>query len=76
MLARTPVLIVRRRPWQRVVPVVRRMHALRHPRWEIAKRLRISDDYVERALKAGAGIWSPEEWGRLTAAAAAAEAGR
>ena len=70
MLARTPILVVHRRPWRRVVPVVRRMHALGRPRWEIARRLRISPRYVERALSAGGGIWSPAEWARLTAALA------
>lgn len=70
MLARTPVFFVRRRPWRRVVPVVRRLHALGRPRWEIAARLRISPGYVTRALQNGGGVWSPEEWSRLTAALA------
>lgn len=75
MLARTPVIFVIKRPWRRVVPVARRMHALGRPRWEIAQRLRISPRYVERALAPGAGIWSPREWERLTTALAR-EAGR
>lgn len=70
-----PVVFVRRRPWRRVVPVVRRMHALGRPGWEIARRLSISRGYVARALASGAGIWSPEEWARL-AQAAGREAGR
>lgn len=76
MLARTPRLpvIVRRRRWQRVVPVVRAMARRGHPGWDIAARLRIGHAYVERALAAGGGIWSPEEWTRM--ARAAAEAGR
>lgn len=68
MLARTPVIFIVKRPWRRVVPVVRRLHALGRPRWEIARRLRISAAYVERALAPGAGIWSPKEWERLTTA--------
>lgn len=68
MLARTPLFIVQRRPWRRVVPVVRAMHALGRPRWEIARRLRISPGYVARALAHGGGVWAPEEWARLTAA--------
>lgn len=68
MLARTPVIFIVKRPWRRVVPVVRRLHALGRPHWEIARRLRISAGYVERALAPGAGIWSPKEWERLTAA--------
>lgn len=68
MLARTPVIFIVKRPWRRVVPAVRRMHALGRPHWEIARRLRISPGYVERALAPGAGIWSPKEWERLTTA--------
>lgn len=68
MLARTPVIFIVKRPWRRVVPVVRRLHALGRPRWEIALRLRISAGYVERALAPGGGIWAPKEWERLTMA--------
>lgn len=68
MPARAPLILFRRRPWRRVVPVVRRMHALGRPGWEIARRLSISRGYVARALASGAGIWSPEEWARLMAA--------
>lgn len=76
MLARTPrpVVFIRRRPWQRVVPVVRAMDRRGHPEWDIASRLRISRAYVQRALKAGGGIWSPSEWARMRAALM--EAGR
>ncbi|GLK71692.1 hypothetical protein KHC23_12955 [Ancylobacter dichloromethanicus] len=70
MLARTPLIVIHRRPWRRVVPVARRMHALGRPGWEIAQRLRISRGYVARALSSGGGIWSPEEWARLSAALA------
>lgn len=75
MLARTPVIFIVKRPWRRVVPVVRRLHALGRPHWEIARRLRISAGYVERALAPGAGIWSPDHWARLTEVLAR-EAGR
>ncbi|WAC26404.1 hypothetical protein [Ancylobacter sp. SL191] len=70
MLARTrrPILIIRRRPWRRIVPVVRALAARGMWRREIARRLRISDGYVTRALTAGGGVWSPAEWERLTAA--------
>lgn len=77
MLARTPCpafVFHHRRRWQRVVPVVRRLDALGRPHWDIAARLHISRAYVARALKDGAGIWSPEEWARMTRAAR--EAGR
>lgn len=65
---RRPVVFIRRRPWQRVVPVVRAMDRRGHPEWDIASRLRISRAYVRRALKAGAGVWSPAEWARMRAA--------
>ncbi|MDQ0349757.1 hypothetical protein [Ancylobacter vacuolatus] len=70
MLARTPIVFIVKRPWRRVVPVVRRMHALGRPRWEIAQRLRISPRYVERALSSGGGVWAPDHWARLTEALA------
>lgn len=63
-----PFVLIRLRPWRRVVPVVRALARRNKPRWEIAQRLRISRDYVDRALKPGGGVWSPAEWERLTAA--------
>ncbi|WP_258738039.1 hypothetical protein [Ancylobacter mangrovi] len=63
-----PVLVIRRRPWRRVVPAVRGLARLGLREWEIARRLSISRRYVRRALSAGGGVWSPEEWARLVAA--------
>ena len=68
MLARTPVIFVIKRPWRRVVPAVRRMHALGRPHWEIAQRLRVGRKYIEKALKPGGGVWAEDRWERLTAA--------
>jgi hypothetical protein len=73
MLARTPILIIHRRPWRRVAPVVRAMHGAGAPDWHIAARLAITPAYVARALAADNGIWSPAEWPRLTRAAAEVE---
>ena len=65
---RRPMVLIRRRPWQRVVPVVRALSARGVPHWDIAGRLRISRGYVARALTVGGGIWSPAEWERMRAA--------
>lgn len=72
---RRPIVLRTRRPWRRLVPAIRGLAARGIREWEIASRLRISPRRVKLGLSEGAGIWSPEEWRRLCAAAAA-EVGR
>ncbi|MBB3771547.1 hypothetical protein FHS55_002146 [Angulomicrobium tetraedrale] len=72
---RRPVVVVRRRPWRRLVAVVRGLAARSVREWEIASRLNISQRLVRLALSEGAGIWTPEQMARMRAAWKA-EAGR
>lgn len=76
MLARTPrpFIVVRRRPWRRLVAVVRGLARRGVREWEIASRLRIKRKLVRLALSDGAGIWSPAQMERMRRALR--EAGR
>lgn len=63
--SRRPVVVIRRRPWGRMVPVVRGLAGRGWPQGEIARRLGMSRRRVCLALSEGAGIWSPAEVARM-----------
>ena len=72
--SRHPLIVVRRRPWRRLVAVVRGLARRGLREWEIASRLKITPSRVRLAQSEGAGIWTPEEMARMRAAMM--EAGR